>query len=140
MATATCADHGIETRLTCVTCEAPICPKCLVETKVGFKCPEHGRVTAAPLPKRETPAKGAAAPGDDQGSSTRRPPGRRGRMRIWPLFLIMLLFPLFGLGLTALFAATADSTGIVGMAPLIAVGILLFGGALYLASRLSRKL
>ena len=138
MAATTCADHGTETRLTCATCEAPICPKCLVETKVGFKCPKHGRVTAAPLPKRKEPPADKDKDGSSDSRSNRRPPRSGGRLRIWPFFLIMLLFPLFGLALMALFAATADSTGIVRLSPLIAVGLILFGGAFYLASKVSR--
>ena len=76
--------------------------------------------------------------GSGSGSGGSGSPRRGGRVRIWPLFLAMLLFPLFGLGLMALFAATADSTGFVGLLPLLAVGALLFGGALYFASRVTR--
>ena len=36
----TCARHkNIETNLTCASCGTPICPKCLVQTPVGMKCP-----------------------------------------------------------------------------------------------------
>lgn len=40
MATETikCERHGEATRLTCVDCGAPICPKCSVRTEVGLKC------------------------------------------------------------------------------------------------------
>jgi hypothetical protein len=41
-----CERHGEATRLTCVECGKPICPKCAVRTDVGLKC--------------ETDAKGAA--------------------------------------------------------------------------------
>jgi hypothetical protein len=35
-----CARHsGEETRLRCTECETPICPKCMVQYEVGFKCP-----------------------------------------------------------------------------------------------------
>lgn len=35
-----CERHGETTRLTCVDCDRPICPKCMVRTAVGLKC-EH---------------------------------------------------------------------------------------------------
>lgn len=36
-----CARHPkIETGLTCGRCETPICPKCMVMTDVGARCPE----------------------------------------------------------------------------------------------------
>lgn len=38
-----CAEHGRATRLTCVTCGRPICPECLVQTPVGFKCGDDAR-------------------------------------------------------------------------------------------------
>ena len=35
-----CARHPkVETRLTCGRCETPICPKCMVMTDVGGRCP-----------------------------------------------------------------------------------------------------
>lgn len=37
----TCPRDGTTTRLTCVECQAPICPKCSVRTPVGLKCPDH---------------------------------------------------------------------------------------------------
>lgn len=36
--TVRCERHGEATRLTCVDCETPICPKCSVRTEVGLKC------------------------------------------------------------------------------------------------------
>lgn len=36
----TCDRDGVATQLTCAGCDAPICPKCLVRTPVGLKCPE----------------------------------------------------------------------------------------------------
>lgn len=38
-----CERHGSATRLTCVDCGKPICPKCSVRTEVGLKCEEHAR-------------------------------------------------------------------------------------------------
>ncbi len=34
----TCERDGVATQLTCVGCDAPICPKCLMRTPVGMKC------------------------------------------------------------------------------------------------------
>lgn len=60
MATQTlkCERHGESTRLTCVDCGRPICPKCMVRTEVGLKC--------------ETCAEPAVTP-----KAPRRPGGRR---------------------------------------------------------------
>jgi hypothetical protein len=35
-----CPRHKVETPLTCVTCETPICPQCYVRTAVGLRCPK----------------------------------------------------------------------------------------------------
>ncbi len=42
-----CARHpAIDTRLTCSSCETPICPQCMVMTEVGLKCPAcTGKIT-----------------------------------------------------------------------------------------------
>lgn len=41
---ARCYYHpGVETDLTCTECGRPICPKEMVLTPVGYKCPEHAR-------------------------------------------------------------------------------------------------
>ena len=45
-----CERHGEPTRLTCVQCEKPICPKCLVRTEVGLKCEDCAQPVAAPAP------------------------------------------------------------------------------------------
>lgn len=45
-----CEPHGETTRLTCVDCERPICPKCFVRTQVGLKCGDCAK------PAVETPA------------------------------------------------------------------------------------
>jgi hypothetical protein len=34
----TCQRHGTATQLACATCQAPICPRCVVRTEVGLKC------------------------------------------------------------------------------------------------------
>jgi hypothetical protein len=42
----TCSNHpGVETRLTCSNCGKPICPRCMVPTAVGQKCPDCARQT-----------------------------------------------------------------------------------------------
>ncbi|HEX2063066.1 MAG TPA: B-box zinc finger protein, partial [Acidimicrobiales bacterium] len=45
-----CERHGEPTRLTCVQCEKPICPKCLVRTEVGLKCEACAQPASAPGP------------------------------------------------------------------------------------------
>lgn len=51
-----CSYHpNVETRLRCSKCGTPICPKCAVQTPVGFRCPDCVRsqqavfYTASPL-------------------------------------------------------------------------------------------
>src|SRR5436853_3567257 len=41
-----CERHGELTRLTCVECGKPICPKCAVRTEVGLKCEEDATPAA----------------------------------------------------------------------------------------------
>jgi hypothetical protein len=44
-----CARHPqVETYLRCGRCETPICPRCLVQTPVGARCPDCARVTRLP--------------------------------------------------------------------------------------------
>ena len=45
-----CERHGEPTRLTCVECEKPICPKCLVRTEVGLKCEDCAQPAVAAPP------------------------------------------------------------------------------------------
>ncbi|MBI3743716.1 MAG: hypothetical protein HY261_05440 [Chloroflexi bacterium] len=45
-----CSTHpDVETRLTCQRCEKPICPRCMVQTPVGYRCRECARVQKNPL-------------------------------------------------------------------------------------------
>jgi len=45
-----CAAHPqVETALRCSRCEKPICPRCMVETPVGARCPECARLTRLPM-------------------------------------------------------------------------------------------
>lgn len=42
---ARCTYHpDVETQLSCTECGRPICPKEMVLTPVGYKCPEHARM------------------------------------------------------------------------------------------------
>jgi len=51
-----CAYHpDIETNLRCGKCGKPICPKCLVQTPVGAKCPDCARLYK--LPTYQVPTK-----------------------------------------------------------------------------------
>lgn len=127
-----CAEHGTPTRLSCVTCEKPICAKCPVETRVGFKCPEHGRHQAVVQERKlATDARAEAEREAKAPKPNRRQPGRPpgGRTRGFG-FLGFFLFAFVGIGIStvgmqALFTATANSTGIVRVLPLLAVFALL---------------
>lgn len=45
---ARCSYHpDVETDLTCTECGRPICPREMVLTPVGYKCPEHARMKPA---------------------------------------------------------------------------------------------
>lgn len=51
-----CATHPrIETNLRCGKCGKPICPKCLVQTPVGARCPDCAKLYK--LPTYRVPAK-----------------------------------------------------------------------------------
>ena len=42
----TCVNHPkVETWLTCSSCGDPICPRCMVTTAVGQKCPRCARLS-----------------------------------------------------------------------------------------------
>ena len=44
-----CATHTeVETSLRCAKCSKPICPKCMVQTPVGARCPDCARVYKLP--------------------------------------------------------------------------------------------
>lgn len=45
----TCEAHGQPTRITCVDCGKPVCPKCLVRTAVGIKCASCAKPVKTPL-------------------------------------------------------------------------------------------
>ena len=45
-----CARHPeVETALACGRCGTPICPRCLVYTPAGTRCPDCGRAPALPI-------------------------------------------------------------------------------------------
>lgn len=45
-----CARHpNTPTDLRCSRCETPICPRCIVQTPVGARCPDCGKGTPAPM-------------------------------------------------------------------------------------------
>jgi len=45
-----CARHPkVETNLRCGKCEQPICPKCVVQTPVGARCPDCAKLTRLPI-------------------------------------------------------------------------------------------
>lgn len=49
-----CTYHpNVRTRLRCSKCGTPICPRCAVETPVGFRCPECAAIRG--LPSYRTP-------------------------------------------------------------------------------------
>lgn len=55
-----CPRDGAPTRLRCAQCDAPVCPRCLVRTPVGHKCPAcAGAVRPAPAARRVGLAVGA---------------------------------------------------------------------------------
>ena len=44
-----CARHpNVETNLRCGKCDTPICPRCMVQTPVGARCPKCARVHKLP--------------------------------------------------------------------------------------------
>ena len=47
-----CTRHLKPTRITCVTCDTPICPQCAIRTEVGLKCPDHASKPPAPSRSR----------------------------------------------------------------------------------------
>ena len=133
MAKAACTHEGSTARLSCVTCEEPICPRCLVETRVGFKCQEHGRMGKVAPPVRATdPPKG------DKGNLPAARPPRRGVGLIWILVGVFVLFPLLTVGMGFLFASTGNSTGFVAFLPLLAVFVLLIAATWVVARKVLR--
>lgn len=43
-----CPSHNVETSLACARCGRPICPRCMVQTPVGARCPDCARVHKVP--------------------------------------------------------------------------------------------
>lgn len=47
---AQCARHPeVETALRCSRCETPICPRCMVQTPVGARCPSCAKIARSPV-------------------------------------------------------------------------------------------
>ena len=47
---AECLRHpGTETALRCQRCDTPICPRCMVQSPVGAKCPDCAKVMKSPI-------------------------------------------------------------------------------------------
>ena len=44
-----CARDGVQTRLRCAECQAPICPDCYVRTPVGLRCPDCCAASGPPV-------------------------------------------------------------------------------------------
>lgn len=51
----TCEAHGEATRLTCVDCSQPLCPKCMHRTEVGLKCASCAAPAAVPAGVQQGP-------------------------------------------------------------------------------------
>ena len=116
---AVCTHGGEPTRLTCVTCETPICSRCLVETRVGFKCPEHGRIgSVAPPPQQPGQPQQAGKP-----AKAARP--RRGIGFFGLIIVAFLIIPAMTVGLGALFLSTGNDTGFMSVLPLLGFFVLL---------------
>ena len=50
-----CAYHpDVETNLSCGKCGKPICPKCMVQTPVGARCPDCAKTTKLPTYRLST--------------------------------------------------------------------------------------
>lgn len=47
-----CPKHGVPTRLTCASCDKPICIRCQVRTEVGLKCSECAALPATAVRRR----------------------------------------------------------------------------------------
>lgn len=126
-----CERDGVVTQLGCATCGRPVCPRCLVQTRVGFKCDAHG----GPVVPR--PAHRAR-----YGQSPRPSPGGFGSASTF------LMFPMFFLltsmlvvtPLEVLFAATGNWTGPFSVVPLVAVVVVMIGGGIVLATKAARSL
>lgn len=55
-----CPLHHVHTRISCVTCGRPICPRCAVTSPVGLTCGQHPQRSIRFV--RWTPARGPVRP------------------------------------------------------------------------------
>jgi hypothetical protein len=93
----TCVNHpGVETRLTCSSCDDPICPRCMVATAVGQKCPrcarQSGRAKGTPGPPLLARALGAGVAVAAAGA-----------------YLMLRIFPIAGLLVSAIYGYVVGS-------------------------------
>lgn len=56
-----CEAHGESTKLTCVECGQPLCPKCMVRTEVGLKCHPCAQPASVASPARLRTQRGPLA-------------------------------------------------------------------------------
>ncbi|MGH9281110.1 MAG: B-box zinc finger protein [Acidimicrobiales bacterium] len=107
-----CARHRTPTQLRCVRCQRPICPRCLVQTPVGFMCDKH---KGPPVKRAE----------DLPLTSKFRPLGRRqsSQPSMSPM-IGLLMFPLFMFLSPVLIGLTGGSLIGVFLVPLIPLVII----------------
>lgn len=116
-----CTHQGSVARLSCATCGEQICSRCLVETRVGFKCQEHGRLAAATTAPKPV---GGGPAGSAKGPKPAKPP-RRGGFGLMAIIGLFVVIPMMTVGLGFLFAATGNDTGFVSVLPLLGFFLLL---------------
>lgn len=124
MAAKACTHEGSQARLGCATCGERICSRCLVETRVGFKCQEHGRLSATPAPRK--PGGGEVGPDGAKPAKRSRRSGRGG-LGLLALVGLFLAVPVLTVGLGMLFLSTGNDTGFMSVLPLLGFFVLLAG-------------
>jgi len=109
-----CARHRNTTQLTCARCGKPICPRCLVQTPVGFMCDDH---PGAPVKRAEDlPLTSKFRP---LGARTPQPPPMTPMVGLLLFPAMLLLAPLFS-------ALTGGSAAGVFLLPTIVITIIYF--------------
>lgn len=97
-------DPGVETALRCGRCDTPICPKCLIQSPVGSRCRDCGRLSKNPIYTLTTQGKMRAAAAAGIGGIVMG--------FVWGLVLIQFTFGIFsiflGLGLGWVFTRALD--------------------------------
>jgi hypothetical protein len=122
-----CVNHpGVETRLTCSSCGDPICPRCMVATVVGQKCPRCAR---QPARARGTPDTVVLLRGFGAGLAV----AVLGALLVLKLGLFALLLAIgygFLVGQAVRWGARLRTHTRLGVAAVVAVALGLGGGAL----------